>query len=284
MAGILSDLKWRTNALIVLAVLAFLIGSTALLYSTITRDQDPQFKLRTQYYNSPSIFDTDIEKKTANIGCTNNTFGDDQKDFTKTTYVGYACNVPLNPCLSSVCWLSDGQCHEVLANSSYECATSSDCAGGATCTDECLCSSSGSGIVTTEFTPNITGITDSLNYTNAFNVSGLYTVLGDYIELELTLEANGGDSSSSNMGFFFTLPVGFVADTTAVNIGAAIVIPEFVVEASSNTSMTGLGEVYLYDSTNALADIFNTNGDFIGPNLSSDMYRVSLEFKYKIVI
>ena len=268
--------------IILLLILTFLIAVAALISVWVLNSVNPNFSGVGLYNDAAST-----EQQILKIGCTNDTFGDDTKTFKGKTEFAFACPVLENPCLENICG-TDGICHETLitgtCSSDFECNNSTSNAFRCA-TDTCTCVETGV-VATIEYTPVIENVTTALNYPGAQNLTAFYTVLSDYIELEIFIEAfPSGINNDTDMSFSFSLPTGIIADTTAVNIGFCAATPQVAdVEASPTDVLFGDGYVLLSNSTTGLATLYNQNTDFTGPTDSSNLYSVTLFFKFKTVV
>ncbi len=249
--------KIETNAnnifwLAFFAILAFLVAATALLSVWILNSVNPNFS------GVSNVANGNTDGSELLLTCTNSTLGSDDRTFKGKTEFGYVCPESTDPCYTNICG-TDGQCHQTLV------------------TEACA---------TAEYTPIITNSSQSLDYANAMNVSGLYTQSHEYIDLEILIQANPfASTNETNMSFEFSLPDGVTADTTATNVGYCIATPnEAAIETTPTDTIFGNGYVLLSNTTSATCTLYNDNTDFIGPLDDATLYTITVGFKFKIVV
>lgn len=123
------------------SVVAIFLGIWAVIIGYVFHSIEPEFRLKTEFFDTPSSMAPAMEGKTGMIPCRNISLGVESKTFSGDTYLGIVCPVSNNPCISTICGM-DGVCRTEPAepDGCYQDAMCSNETIGTKCDLEtCMC-------------------------------------------------------------------------------------------------------------------------------------------------
>lgn len=179
------------------------------------------------------------------------------------------CPASYSTCFAYTC--EDGTCNGNLTDGS-QCYTSSDCGNAQICDDTCQCVAAGIQFVTDTYTPTFTNQTIDMDpnlttlWDNYTDINFIYTLLpNDWIQIEGTATMVPAGDTRRYLGFFFSLPPGFAANTGNADPGDFQVSPNsdlFLFQPA--VLVSGDGVIRLFDANTAEVICWNNNPSFDG--------------------